>query len=89
MGVKNGGIARAQTFGQLALNFEDLLAGVDEGLFESLELGGDVFLGDFRALDRVAMRLAEYKDFPPTDSRRYRDATENPFSRSHCLWHGR
>jgi hypothetical protein len=87
VGIEDGGIVCAQAFGQLPLDFENLVAGIDERLFETLELDGDFFVGDLGVGDDVAVRLAEYEDFPPADSRRNRDSTENPFSRSRCVWH--
>jgi hypothetical protein len=76
MRVKDAGLAGAEALGELALDFLKLFAGLDEGLLEAVQFGGDFRLGQVAFLDGVP-RFVEDENFSATNARGYRDAPED------------
>jgi hypothetical protein len=79
MGVEDAAFLCAHTGRDLALDVEDLAAGLDEGFFEAIDFLRELRLGDLSSGNR-GVGPAEHKDFPTADSRGNGDAAKNEFT---------
>jgi hypothetical protein len=87
MGVKNTAFLGAHAIANLALHFEDLLAGLDEGAFEAVDFLMQMFIADFVLGDR-AMCAAEHKDFAAANPCGNGNTPKHFLTLVGWLWHG-
>lgn len=66
--VENAGVLRAHALTDLALDLENLVAGLGEGLLEPAQLPGQFRLGEFAAGDGGVIGPVEDKDFSTADA---------------------
>src|SRR5262249_52868167 len=75
MRVENAPLVRTHGATYLALDLEDLVSGLDQGLFEPIDLLAE--LGFRYSLPvNAGSGASQHKDLPPRNPRRYWDATE-------------
>src|SRR5450756_654771 len=73
VGFKDVALGVAHALGDAALDFLDLGAGADEGVFEAFDLGRDVIDGDFTARDYVPGAMQD-QNLSPADTSRHGNA---------------
>jgi len=85
--VKDAAFLGAHAFADFALDVEELVPGLDEGLFEAIDFLDGLAIGELAFGDGLT-RFANDKDLSAAHPGRDRDAPESLFFSERRLWHG-